>query len=59
MKVGEKKRKTKILLFSWLLTGNYQKKSGELESFFLEIWQIWAIFCMENPLHRLKSYFSG
>ncbi len=26
---------------------------------FLEIWIILAIFSMENPLRRLKSYFSG
>jgi hypothetical protein len=24
---------------------------------FFEIWQVWAIFSMRNPLHRSKSYF--
>jgi hypothetical protein len=31
--------------------------SGDLETFFFGIWQIWAIFSMENPLYRLKLYF--
>ncbi len=26
-------------------------------NFFFEIWRIWAIFSMENPLYRSKSYF--
>jgi hypothetical protein len=28
-------------------------------NFLFGIWPIWAIFSMENPLHRLKLYFSG
>jgi hypothetical protein len=31
----------------------------DLETFFSGIWQIWAICFMENPLYRLKLYFSG
>jgi hypothetical protein len=58
MKLGEKK--PKILLFLWLLTQKLSKKSGDLEiRFFFKIWQIWAIFSMEKPLYRLKSYFSA
>jgi hypothetical protein len=30
-----------------------------LEFLKYEIWRIWAIFPLKNPLYRSKSYFSG
>jgi hypothetical protein len=31
-----------------------------IKNFFsFEIWWIWAIFSMENPLYKMKSYFSS
>jgi hypothetical protein len=33
------------------------RSSGDLETFFFRIWQIWAIFLMGNPLYRLKLLF--
>ncbi len=38
---------------------NLSQKPGDLETFFFEIWRIWAIFAMENPLYRSKLYFSS
>jgi len=35
------------------------RSSGDSETFLFGILQIWAIFFMENPLYRLKLYFSG
>jgi len=35
------------------INGNLEKNK------FFEIWRILAIFSMENPLYRSKSYFSG
>jgi hypothetical protein len=38
---------------------NLSQKPGDLETRFFKIWRILAIFSMENPLYRSKSYFSG
>jgi hypothetical protein len=52
----EKKQDLSVYLATYW---NLSYKCGDLETFFLEIWRIWAIFPMENPLYRSKSYFSG
>jgi hypothetical protein len=61
MKVGKKKLKKKSFYFLGYLLEIIKKKSGDLEFFifYLEMWQIWAIFSIKNPLYRSKSYFSG
>jgi hypothetical protein len=33
--------------------------SGNLQTFLFGVLHIWAIFFLENPLYRLKLYFSG
>jgi hypothetical protein len=42
---------------------NSLSKSGDLifylNFFFFEIWRIWTIFPMKNPLYWLKSYFAS
>jgi hypothetical protein len=43
MKVGKKKRK-RIVLYSWLLIGTYCRKYGEMEKKSFKIWRVWAIF---------------
>jgi len=55
MKVGGK---TRFLVYSWLPTGTYHQNLA-IWIFFFKIWQIQANFSMKNPLHNLKSYFSG
>jgi len=61
MKVGKKNFKKKSFYFLGYLLKIIKKKSGDLEFLFLflffEMWQIWAIFYIENPLYRSKSYF--
>ncbi len=49
----------KELLYSWLPTGTYYKNLVIWKIYFLEIWQIWVISFMKNPLYGLKTYFSG
>jgi hypothetical protein len=40
----------KIPSYSWLPTGTYYKKYGDLEFLFVEMWRIWAIFFpQKNP----------
>jgi len=51
----KKKKKNSFYIFGYLL--ELIVKYGDLEFMFFKIWQIWAIFCMENSLYRLKSYF--
>ncbi len=36
---------------------NSSQQPDDLETFFFEIWRMWAIFSMENPVYRSKSYF--
>jgi hypothetical protein len=43
-----KVEKNRILLFSWLPTGTSHENLANLGQFF-----------QENPLYKLKSYFSG
>jgi hypothetical protein len=54
--VVEKSQNCSIFLATYW---NLSQNSGNLEIYFFEIWQIWAIVSMENPLYRSKSYFSG
>jgi hypothetical protein len=54
--VVEKNQNRSIFLATYW---NLSKNSGDLEIYFFEIWQIWEIFSMENPLYRSKSYFSN
>jgi hypothetical protein len=59
-KVDPQKKKNRILLYySCLRTETYHKKSGFFFREIFEIWQIWVIFPMKNPMYRLKSYFSS
>jgi hypothetical protein len=53
------KKKNRILLYSWLPPETYHKNMAIWKLIFSEIWWIWAIFSMENPLYRWKSYFPG
>jgi hypothetical protein len=46
MEVGKKKTESLYIL-------------GYILELIIEIWRIWVIFSMKNPLHRSKSYFSG
>ncbi len=50
-------RKKRIILHSWLPTGNLSLKSSNLV-FFLGL-RIWNFFSMKNHLFMLKSYFPG
>jgi hypothetical protein len=50
-----KEEKIKIFLCFWLSTGTNHKNLAIGR----EIWRIRAIFFMENPSYRSKSYFSG
>jgi hypothetical protein len=54
--VVEKNQNRSIFLATYW---NLAQNSGDLEIYFFQIWQIWAIFSMENPLYWSKSYFSG
>jgi len=39
---------------------NLLQKSGHVNFFLFEIWRIWTIFPMKNPLYYWsKSHFSG
>jgi hypothetical protein len=56
MKVGKKSESFYILGYLLELI----IKSVNFKNFFFgEIWRIWAIFSMENPLPGPKAYFSG
>jgi hypothetical protein len=52
----EKKQNPSIFLTAFwkLLQG-----AGDRKFFLFEIWWIWVILPMQNPLYRSKSYFSG
>jgi hypothetical protein len=52
--VVEKNQNHSIFLATYW---NLSQNSGDLEIYFFEIWKIWAIFSVENPLYRSKSYF--
>ncbi len=54
---NESRKKNRIFLYYWLPTGTYHKNLAIWIIIIIEIWQIWANFSMENPLHRSKSYF--
>jgi hypothetical protein len=49
MKVGKKKKKRK----------KDPSKSGWKPRFFINLAEFGPFFLIENPLYRLKSYFSG
>jgi len=53
---AEKKQNPSIFLATYW---NSSLKSGDLDFLFLEIWLIWGISYMQNPLYMSKSYFSG
>jgi hypothetical protein len=53
--VVEKNQNPSIFLATYW---NLSQNSGDLEIYFFGVWKIWAIFSMENPLNRSKSYFS-
>jgi hypothetical protein len=54
--VVEKNQNHSIFLATYW---NLSQNSGDLEIYFFEIWKIWAMFSVENPLYRSKSYFPG
>jgi hypothetical protein len=54
MKVG----KNKIILYSWLPIGTYHKNLA-IKKNYLENLVKSGLFCMENPIYSLNSYFSS
>jgi hypothetical protein len=44
------KKNTTILIYSWLATGTYHKKSGDFDFVFLQNWRIWVIFFPEKAI---------
>ncbi len=53
----ENKKKIRILLYSWLPTGTYDKN---LKIWIFSLWNLVNLdkFSMINPLYKSKSYFS-
>jgi hypothetical protein len=56
MNLFKKNQDPSIFLATW----NLLWKNWRFEfSFLFEIWRMWTIFPMKNPLYQSKSYFSG